>query len=276
MLLLPRRDAHPHTPMVPVSRLQVLFGMYTVATAVWALLLHKTHDSTRSIKLLGLTLGTLKALALLCEAERCQRVASTGLPGGWDTARRVSCALILLNVVALVAAGWVHVRPVLGDRHRKLLATAIPCLLSANIAIAVAGHVIESTPAAPVADHLRALRPVARVVDVVALCVLLAPVKRHLPQYFVIALTYITFSRVAVFLICSAVSLQYICLAASEAPTLALYAWAAVACWPREPSPEAARCEESSEAVQCKLDAPLLPCTPEPQAHLALPVPAAQ
>lgn len=80
------RDARGASQATAVCRLQVMFVLFSVVAAMWAVVLARQRAHAHRLHGLMAALVVCKALTLLSQAGMYQLIRSTGHPEGWNVA----------------------------------------------------------------------------------------------------------------------------------------------------------------------------------------------
>ncbi|KAD6795782.1 hypothetical protein E3N88_06678 [Mikania micrantha] len=213
----------------------------------------------------------LKSLNLVCEAEDKSYIKRTGTPHGWDVLFYIFSFLkgiTLFTLIVLIGTGWSFLKPYLQHKEKRVLMIVIPLQVIANVAQVV----IDET--GPFGQDSYTWRQVFLLVDIICCCAVLFPIIWSIKnlrqaamtdgkaavnlmkltlfrQYYVVVISYIYFTRVAVYVLETITSYRYVwtSVLAAEMATLAFYVFTGYSFRPKVHNPYFAIDDEDEEAA---------------------------
>lgn len=223
----------------------LFFLIYVSLSGIWIYTLHRRKSSVFRIHFFMLAVLLLKALNLLCETEDKSYIKRSGTAHGWDVLFYIFSFLkgiMLFTLIVLIGTGWSFLKPYLQDREKKVLMIVIPLQVVANLAQVV----IDET--GPFGQDSYTWRQVFLLVDIICCCAVLFPIIWSIKnlreaamtdgkaavnlmkltlfrQYYIVVISYIYFTRVAVYVLETITSYRYAwtSVLVAEVATLAFY-----------------------------------------------------
>lgn len=247
------------------------FWVYVGLAGVWTYVCIKQKITMHRIHILMGILVGLKAFYLFSDAEDKFYIKKTGTPHGWDVAFYLFSFLkgvMLFVVIVLIGTGWSFLKPYLQGKEKKVLMIVIPLQVLANIATVVIGEA-----GLPDKNWLT-WKQIFLLVDVICCCAILFPIVwsiKHLReaartdgkaarnlakltlfgQYYIVVLSYIYFTRIAVFALQMVTSYHYTWVSelARELATLSFFTFTGYKFRPIPHNPYFVLDEEEEEAA---------------------------
>jgi len=245
--------------------------LYLVLFVGWFYVCWKKKVTVHMIHILMGIVVLMKALDLLCEAEKKSFTKRTGTAHGWDIAFYGFSFLkgvMLFTVIVLIGTGWSILKPFLQEKEKKVLMIVIPLQVFANFAAVV----IDET--GPARKDWVTWTQLLLLLDVICCCAVLLPIIwsiKHLReaaltdgkaarslvkltlfrQYYIIVVSYIYFTRIVVLALRTIISYQYswTCDLTTEMATLAFYIFTGYRFRPETHNPYFRLDDEEEEAA---------------------------
>ncbi|KAL8234193.1 hypothetical protein R6Q59_020293 [Mikania micrantha] len=249
----------------------LFFLIYASLCGIWIYTLHRRKSSVFRIHFFMLAVLLLKSLNLVCEAEDKSYIKRTGTPHGWDVLFYIFSFLkgiTLFTLIVLIGTGWSFLKPYLQHKEKRVLMIVIPLQVIANVAQVV----IDET--GPFGQDSYTWRQVFLLVDIICCCAVLFPIIWSIKnlrqaamtdgkaavnlmkltlfrQYYVVVISYIYFTRVAVYVLETITSYRYVwtSVLAAEMATLAFYVFTGYSFRPKVHNPYFAIDDEDEEAA---------------------------